>query len=119
VAALEGQEAMVSVPGLGGEVMGLAQGDLRVGQAVTISVRPEKIQVTDSSGFSVNHFSGRIVNTAYFGSDTRLILDCGDGVRLSVWEQNRISIVDQSILNVTGRNVTVTWLSENALVLPA
>ena len=119
VSGINGQEVSVSVPGLEGDVVGLGQGTISVGQAVAVSIRPEKIQVTESAGFSANHFSGRIINTAYFGSDTRLILDCGNGLRLSVWEQNRISIVDQSILNVTGRDVTVTWLPENALVLPA
>ena len=113
----EGDMAMVSVPGLEAEVVGLGAKGLSSGQKVIVSVRPEKILISEGSVFKQNCFQARVVDTAYVGSDTRVILDIGQGTRLNVWERNKISTLDPCAFYQQGQEVWVTLFPENTQVL--
>lgn len=106
------------------EIVGLPQGDLRNGQAVVISIRPEKIRLTPDpkTGLGVtpnspNCYPVRVINSAYIGSDTRVTVDFGSDVRIKVWEQNHISTLDPQAYQTVGKEAWLFIPPENSLVL--
>jgi len=124
VTELNAETARVELKSLGYELAGLKLGDLRKGQNVTISVRPEKIRLVEdpSKGIGVpknaeNCFPARVIDSAYIGSDTRLVVDFGPGIKLRVWEQNRISTLDPRAFYKQGDQVWVFLMPENTLVI--
>jgi len=107
------------------EICGIGIGQLSVGQAVAVSIRPEKVRLVDDDGSEVaelkgteNLLKGRVSATAYIGSDTRMVLELGTGVRMKVWEQNAISTLDPEAYYSTGDVVRIFVPYENTLVLP-
>jgi spermidine/putrescine transport system ATP-binding protein len=107
------------------EIVGVGHGDLSIGQAVAVAIRPEKVRLADDVGAgtpeargTANSLRGKVVTTAYIGSDTRVILDLGGGVRISAWEQNAMSTLDPDAYYGSGDAVRITIPIENALVLP-
>ena len=107
------------------ELYGIGFGDLHPGQTVAVSIRPEKVHLEDDNGTQVedrtgedNQLKGRVTATAYIGSDTRVICDLGDNVRMKVWEQNAISTLDPEAYYSTGDAVRIIVPYENTLVLP-
>lgn len=111
-------EAVVKIPTLGKEISGLAVDGIKEGDAVVISVRPEKIRIGQSPSNEKNTFSTKVIETAYIGSDTRLILNAAEDIRLSIWEQNKISTLDPSAFYHQGQELWVFFPPENTLVLP-
>jgi spermidine/putrescine transport system ATP-binding protein len=119
VIQVEAGRALVDVKAEGLQVLGLAQGDLHAGQPVSVSVRPEKIRlVSDRPQLNANCFPARVQDVAYIGSDTRVIVRLTKSLTLSVWEQNKISTLDPEAYFTRGEEIWLTWLPENALVLP-
>jgi len=115
----------VHLPALTAEIVGVGHGDLSIGQAVAVAIRPEKVRLADDVGEgtpeargAANSLRGKVVTTAYIGSDTRVILDLGGGVRISAWEQNAMSTLDPDAYYGSGDAVRITIPIENALVLP-
>jgi hypothetical protein len=53
------------------------------------------------------------------GSDTNIIIELGKGVRLKVWEQNKISTLDPKAYFYRGQEVWAVLFPENTLVMPA
>jgi len=107
------------------EIIGLAVGELFVGQSVAISIRPEKVYLVDDDGKqeikvkpNENQLKGRVAATAYIGSDTRVVLELADGVQMKVWEQNAISTLDPEAYYSTGDSVFIVVPHENTLILP-
>jgi spermidine/putrescine transport system ATP-binding protein len=107
------------------EVTGIRQGNLTVGQAVAVSIRPEKVRLADDDQKKVrdlqgteNLLRGKVVTTAYIGSDTRVVLELGGGLRMRAWEQNAISTLDPEAYYSAGDAVRVFIPIENTLVLP-
>jgi len=107
------------------ELYGIGFGDLHPGQTVAVSIRPEKVHLEDDNGTQVedrtgedNQLKGRVAATAYIGSDTRVIIDLGDNIRMKVWEQNAISTLDPEAYYSTGDAVRIIIPYENTLVLP-
>jgi spermidine/putrescine transport system ATP-binding protein len=120
----DGEHALVQPDGLGIQVSGLAQGDLKSGQRVAVSIRPEKMRLLSDPDLAVveahshkNIFPVRVLNTAYIGSDTRIIAVLGQGHRLVIWEQNHISTLDPNAFYAEGDETYVFIPPENALVL--
>jgi len=113
---IDGKEAKVFVPALNGEVTGLLMGDLVAGEAVTVSIRPEKIRLSDKPVLNQNCFSGTITNSTYIGSDTQVYLDI-NGTRVKVWDMNKISTLDPKAHYTLGETVCVTMFPENTLVM--
>ncbi len=113
------------ISALSKEINGIGRGAFSVGQPVVVSIRPEKIRLEDDDGKEVkdlrgteNLLLGKVVTTAYIGSDTRVVLDLGQGVRLRAWEQNAISTLDPEAYYTAGDSVRIFIPLENTLVLP-
>jgi spermidine/putrescine transport system ATP-binding protein len=106
------------------EINGIGIGHLSVGQAVAVSIRPEKIRLIDDDVSELNdlkgtenQLKGRVIATAYIGSDTRVMLELGTGVRMKVWEQNTVSTLDPEAYYSVGDAVRIIIPYENTLVL--
>ncbi len=113
----EGQVAVI-LDKSGVELIGTGLATLTVGSKVAVSVRPEKIRLTDKPTNIPNCFPGRVVNTAYIGSDTRVIVDLKDGTRLTVWEQNKVSTLDPNAYYAVDQDIWVFIFPENTLIIP-
>lgn len=107
------------------ELYGIGIGDLRIGQAVAVSIRPEKVRLVDDDGSVVenlkgneNQLRGRVTATAYIGSDTRVVLELSPGVKMKVWEQNAISTLDPEAYYSTNDAVRIIIPCENTLIMP-
>lgn len=125
VKAINKDKVVVQLLALSQEITGIGQGNLSVGQSVAISIRPEKVRLVDDDGSEVsnlkgteNLLQGKVVTTAYIGSDTRVVLDLGSAVRLRAWEQNAISTLDPEAYYSVGDAVRIFVPYENTLVLP-
>jgi spermidine/putrescine transport system ATP-binding protein len=114
----QGDKAVVSVPDLGIQVTGLAADGIETGNKVVISVRPEKLRTSLEPVPGLNTFPARVVDTAYIGSETRIILEAAGKVSLKIWEQNKISSLDVGTYYHPGKEIWVTFLPENTLILP-
>jgi spermidine/putrescine transport system ATP-binding protein len=117
VLAINGSYATVQLEESAVEVVGMCQGELRQGDAVTVSIRPEKVQISREQSRGGKAIPGRIVTTAYVGADTRLIVEAGEGARFMVWEPNRTAVVDSRQMSSPGQEVWLTLLPENTLIL--
>ena len=125
VKALTKDRVTVMLNTLNQEISGIPQGQLSVGKAVAVSIRPEKVRLADDDGKEVrdlhsteNQLRGKVVTTAYIGSDTRVVLDLGGSLRMRAWEQNSISTLDPNAYYSTGDAVRIYIPIENTLVLP-
>ncbi|MBI1855999.1 MAG: ABC transporter ATP-binding protein, partial [Chloroflexi bacterium] len=117
VKSVKGDQAVVDVPAWGEELIGIATGKVKAGDDVSVSIRPEKVRLTDKQGIKENSLEAVVTTSTYIGSDTHVYLDVR-GQRFKVWEQNRISTLDPRAYYANGQKVWVTLLSENTLILP-
>ncbi len=108
--------AIVHIPVLNAEVKGLNTGNVRVGNKAVVSIRPEKIRLSEQPALQVNCFKGQVKNTTYIGSDTHVYVDVG-GQIMKVWEQNKISSLDPKAYYTQGQNVCLNLFPENTLIL--
>lgn len=113
----KGNSVVVGVSTLGIEITGVSSSGIEAGKKAIISVRPEKIQITQAPQSEKNAFLATVVETAYIGSDTRIILNGAGNVRLSVWERNKTSTLDPNSFYHSGQEVWVNLPPENTLVL--
>ncbi len=125
VKAIDKDRVVVDMSTLKQEITGIGIGNLSIGQSVAVSIRPEKVHLVDDDGSEVknltdkeNQLKGRVTATAYIGSDTRVVLELGTGVRMKVWEQNAISTLDPEAYYSVGDAVRIFVPYENTLVLP-
>ena len=87
------------------------------GDSVTISVRPEKVQLLDKMPDNhTNAYEVIIRSVGYVGSDTRVIVSLGT-LQLDVWEQNSVSTLDPNYFFRPGEKAYLTFRPDNALVL--
>ena len=87
--------------------------NLNVGQAVTLSVRPELIRVNASSSLddSKSRLSGSILDVIFLGSRTRLQIEIGDGKVVLA------DLDDEDSIELTiGSNVELSWQIHQANV---
>ena len=91
VEEVDGERVTVRLDRLDMPLAGLKVGELARGQRVAVSVRPEKARLTDHCVPLENCFQAQVVQSAYVGADTRVVVDLGSQTRLRVWEQNRIA----------------------------
>jgi len=125
VKAIEKDRVWVETTSPKQEISGIGIGSLSVGQAVAISIRPEKVHLADDDGSEIvtqkpneNQLKGRVSATAYIGSDTRVVLELETGVRMKVWEQNAISTLDPEAYYSVGDAVRIFVPYENTLIMP-
>ncbi|MGB8981747.1 MAG: ABC transporter ATP-binding protein [Anaerolineales bacterium] len=110
-------EARVYVPELNAELTGLPVSDgLVKGEEIVVSIRPEKIHITEKDTLNTNCFQGRVINTVYIGTDTHVYVEVGTA-KLKVFEQNRISRLDPGAFYTVGQEVSLLLPPENTLVL--
>ena len=116
VKELDKSVATVFVPVLNAEINGIASGKVAVGQTVAVSVRPEKIRLAEKAVLNQNCFEGTIDLVTYIGSDTHLHINV-NGLKLKVWEQNKISSLDPAAYYTVGQKIWLTLFPENTLVM--
>jgi spermidine/putrescine transport system ATP-binding protein len=92
---------------------------VQVGQEAFVSVRPEKarLNLQAPSEGAANVFPATVDRVAYIGSDTRILVQLGQGRLFSVWEQNTRSTVDRDAYWNQGESGYLWWPVENALIL--
>ena len=78
-----------------------------LGQSGTFTVRPEKIQISDSAGAA-----GTIKEVEYLGPATRFIVDLDAGVRLVVLKQNSEESASE-VMNMRGKKIKLSWEKES------
>jgi spermidine/putrescine transport system ATP-binding protein len=117
VSNVEGTSAKVNLAGIGLPLTGLKVGEIKPGQNVIVSVRPEKIRLSDHPALNYNCYQARVMHSTYIGSDTRVMISLGENIQMKVWEQNNISTLDPSAYYKAGQELWVSIFPENALVL--
>jgi putative spermidine/putrescine transport system ATP-binding protein len=98
-----------------------------VGHDGPVSVRPEKIQLhhltdmgaggrpgADGGGGCV--LEGVVTEVVYLGAATHSVVDVGDGVHLTVQQQNEESSIDHALAR-RGERVVLTWRREHVVRL--
>lgn len=99
---------------------GSAEGGLRVGDRVVVSVRPERVELLNDDSSAVpaaparSRARGRIAQVIYLGTDIRYEVSLSQGTELAVRVQNTDS--DDSRFSV-GDQVTVSWRPAHARAL--
>lgn len=117
IKSLTKEEAVVHVPALKADLVGLPVSDALVnGEEVVVSIRPEKVRITETDALKTNVFQGKVTNTVYIGTDTHVYLEVCEA-KLKVYEQNRISRLDPAAFYTVGQEVSLVLLPENTLVL--
>jgi len=109
-------KANVYVQELKTEIIGLVTGSINIGDSAAVSIRPEKIRLSEQSVFNQNCFEGTVSSTTYIGSDTHVYVDI-EGNRIKVWEQNKISSLDPKAYYSVGQKVWLTLFPENTLIM--
>lgn len=115
---VEKDRVHVDVPALRNTLVGMNTGSVKVGEKVVVSVRPEKIKLTNVCNLNYNCFDVKVLNSAYIGSDTRLEV-ISNQQRIKIWEQNHISTLDPRAFHQGDLAGFASILPENALVLNA
>ena len=110
--------ANVYVPDLNAEVSGMAVSGVTVGQAVAISIRPEKVRLSADRTINNNTFPARVRHTMYIGSNTHVIVELPCGVKINAWEQNKISTLDPRAYYYPDQELWVYLFPDNTLILP-
>jgi spermidine/putrescine transport system ATP-binding protein len=117
VKSINGRNALVTIPVWKRDLEAILMGDVSLGDAVVVSVRPEKIHIGELPEARGNCLEGVVVNSTYIGSDTHVYVDVG-GQQIKTWEQNRISTMDPRAFYKKGQKLCLTLLPDNVLVLP-
>jgi spermidine/putrescine transport system ATP-binding protein len=117
VKSIKGKRAVVTITAWKEDLQAVITSDVKVGDAAVVSIRPEKIRITDKPEKTENCLEGVVANSTYIGSDTHVFLDV-HGQQIKAWEQNRVSTLDPRELYRKGQKLWLTLLSENTLVLP-
>jgi spermidine/putrescine transport system ATP-binding protein len=116
VRSLKGDQAVVAIPAWGTELVGVITARIQVGDDVVVSIRPEKVRLSEAPEGTANCLEGTVTTSTYIGSDTHIYLDVR-GQRMKVWEQNRTSRLDPREYYRPGEKAWVTLAPENTLVL--
>jgi putrescine transport system ATP-binding protein len=88
IVALDGDTATVSVPAFSGQITALGTAGLRIGQPVTIAIRPEKLAISQTQPIGANVISGEIKDLAYFGKDSLYRITLPSGALIAVHAVN-------------------------------
>jgi putative spermidine/putrescine transport system ATP-binding protein len=81
------------------------------------TVRPEKVQLLDSSNDGLHTEAGTVRDVAYAGMVTRFLVDLDGGGELQVVRQN-LEQTSAEALEQRGRKVTVGWREEHTYAIP-
>ncbi len=117
VQSIHGNRALVSIPAWKQDLHAILVGEARLGDSVTVSIRPEKIRIAGTPDTNENCAEGTILTSTYIGSDTHVIVDV-QGQHMKAWEQNRVSTPDPGAFYRRGQQVWLTFPADNVLLLP-
>jgi spermidine/putrescine transport system ATP-binding protein len=117
VEGLEDGNVVVQLSGIEEKIIGKPQGEIIVGNKVVVSIRPEKIRLADHAPLQNNCYPCKVINTAYIGSDTRVIIELAGGHQMNVWEQNKVSTLEPQAYYKRGQELWAVLFPENTLVL--
>jgi putrescine transport system ATP-binding protein len=101
----------------GGRLLVAHRADLATGTAVSVALRPEKIQIdaeVDRAG-SENNFTGRVVDVGYLGDMSIYKVRLDNGLDLRAAVANRTRLIERPI--GAGDRVWLSWLPEAGVVL--
>ena len=99
-----------------------------VGHDGPVSVRPEKIRLHHLDEMNVRDAGGQldvdgacalegvVTEVVYLGAATHSVVDVGDGVHLTVQQQNEESSIDHALAR-RGERVVLTWRREHVVRL--
>ena len=114
IASIGGDGVRVDIGGHVVKASGLA-GDLRVGQPVSVAVRPERLELHAPERVNGTALAGVVRESVYLGTDTRLVLGLASGSTLVARVQN-VGGHGRERFSV-GQPVKVTWQPEDARAL--
>jgi putative spermidine/putrescine transport system ATP-binding protein len=89
------------------------------GEPGMFSVRPEKVHLHHGADAPLDddcRVSGVVTEVVYLGAATHSVVDVGDGVRITVLQQNQETTVDH-VLARRGETVVLTWRREHVVRL--
>jgi ABC-type Fe3+/spermidine/putrescine transport system ATPase subunit len=110
------EAALVEVPGLG-QIRANSLAGAVSGQAVTLAVRPERMELrTVSEASSHNQVHGIIVEVVFVGNDTQYFVQLANGSRIMVRQQNKLPLAD-TLPIVPAQAVVVDWSAASTNVL--
>ncbi|MBX3015370.1 MAG: ABC transporter ATP-binding protein [Caldilineaceae bacterium] len=109
------QRATVALPA-GLTVQAEAAQAVAVGSEVFVAVRPEKMHLRQQDGYE-NHFTGRVTNVVYIGTDTQYAIRLPGDQTVRIREQN--STPGSQPIVGEGAEVTVSFSAQAARVLTA
>ena len=115
VAGVDGDQTTVAVDTL--RILATGRERPRVGQAVTVAVRPEKVRLSRGRLEGPNAFEGRIEDMTYVGKDTDYRVRIGLETGLRVRVQNQA--VETGVSLNPGETVWVQWPPQAARLLEA
>jgi ABC-type Fe3+/spermidine/putrescine transport system ATPase subunit len=116
---VEGRTARIDAGSLGELRARSEEGRKTLPTAVTLAVRPEKIQIGERpfSAMEFNSFKGRVVERAYLGDRSHYYIEvAGMQGRLAVAEQNVLRTFGGE--RIVGREVYIGWPADAGVVLP-
>ena len=102
------------------QIVGTHNGDLQLGDSVTVAIRPERIDVTspvgESSGLdAVSRLNGIIQDESYLGTTLQYTVQTDYPTPVIVHQQN--TGADETYRFRRGDSVSLSWRAENAIVL--
>ena len=89
--------------------------DSLVGAQVSVAVRPEKLKIAHEEPQSAIRIPGRVMDVAYFGDTSHVIVAAANGLSLSVNVQNETRRGGAGVER--GQPVWVHWAPEDSIVL--
>ncbi len=117
VKSIKGDKAVVTIPEWKKDLSGVMTAKVGPGDEVVISIRPEKISLSEKPASKQDSIEAVVVTSSYIGSDTHVYLEAS-GKRFKVWEQNRLSTLDPRAYYRNGQKIWLTLLPDNTVVLP-
>jgi spermidine/putrescine transport system ATP-binding protein len=114
-----GNYATIATPE-GLKLRGITPRSVSMGEAATLSIRPEKVQIvppTEVKAENLFVMPVKVELVSYIGSDTRITVRLNEQRTLDVWEQNSRSTLDRDAYWQPGEPAVLVCHPDNALVL--
>jgi spermidine/putrescine transport system ATP-binding protein len=108
-----GEDAVVCVEGVG-VIRG--QGPGEPGARVSLAIRPEKIAIADGRQRGRNQIEATVLASVFRGSDTRLVVQLGNGKQMSVELPNQTAAGANG--PVPGETIDLSWEATTTRLLP-
>ena len=112
-----GDVITVSVPTLGQQILARAVEGLRVGQSVTLALRPEKITINREPVEGANVIAGEVKDLAYFGKDSLYRIALPSGALISVHAVNANRGAEEARLADWYDKVWLSFATASAILL--